>query len=365
MKPTDGTDAPDGGNEPGAHGGQPRPDGGEDTRSDGGTARDSDSPFRTYDVERRTRRERLAFRFDLYVLSPARIVWSDWRTRVGVLVLAAYLLMGTLGVVLVAPPDPNQGMIHTQPFQTMAHPLGTDGIGQDYVSLVVHATPVMLEMMISGGVFATGVATGVGTLSGYRGGRVDSLLTMIMDMATAIPGLPLAIVVAVILQPRSPWLVGIVLTINVWAGLGRSIRSQVLTLRESDYVEASRTMRLRTPTILLRDIVPNIMPYITINFVNAARIVVFSSVALYFLGVLPFNNTHWGVQMNRAYRNSGALYSWEQAYTLFVPLLAILVLSLGLVLLSQGADRIFNPRVRARKSSIIADEEDAGAGGDR
>jgi peptide/nickel transport system permease protein len=337
-----------------------------DPRPDGGEPADADSPFRTYDVERRTRRERLAYRTDLYVLSPARVVWSDWRTRVGVLILSAYLLMGTLGVVLVAPPDPNQGMIHTKPFQTMAHPLGTDGIGQDYVSLIVHATPVMLKMMFAGGVFATGLATVVGTLSGYRAGRVDSLLTIIMDMATAIPGLPLAIVVAVILQPRSPWLVGVVLTINVWAGLGRSIRSQVLTLRESDYVEASRTMRLRTPTILLRDIVPNIMPYITINFVNAARIVVFSSVALYFLGVLPFNNTHWGVQMNRAYRNSGALYSWEQAYTLLVPMLTIIVLSLGLVLLSQGADRIFNPRVRARKSSIIADEEDTGAaGGDR
>jgi len=341
-------------------------DGDDDPRPNGGEAADADSPFRTYDVERRSARERLAYRIDLYVLSPARIVWSDWRTRVGVLILAGYLFIGTIGVLIVPPPSPNQGMLHTKPFQEMAHPLGTDGIGQDYVSLIVHATPPMLEMMISGGVFATGLATIVGTLSGYRAGRVDALLTIIMDMATAIPGLPLAIVVAVILQPRDPWVVGIVLTINVWAGLGRSIRSQVLTLREADYVEASRTMRLWTPTILLRDIVPNIMPYIAINFVNAARIVVFSSVALYFLGVLPFNNTHWGVQMNRGYRNSGALYSWDQSYTLLIPMLAIIVLSLGLVLLSQGADRIFNPRVRARKSSVIAEEEEAGpAGGDR
>lgn len=326
-------------------------------RTDGGSEADAESVFSTPETGGRTRMERLEWRYDLYVRSPVRVIWSDWRTRVGALILLVYLLAGTAGVMLVEPPSTNQGPLHLQPFQSWAHPLGTDGLGQDMLSLLVHATPPMLEMMISGGVFATGVATVLGTLAGFRAGRVDSVLTTIMDMATAIPGLPLAIVVATILQPEAPWLVGIVLTINVWAGLGRAIRSQVLTLRESNYVEASRAMNVRTPTIIARDIVPNIMPYVTINFVNAGRIVVFSSVALYFLGVLPFTNTHWGVTMNRAYRNSGALYSWEMAYTLLEPMLAIVILSLGLVLLSQGADRIFNPRVRARKSDTIASDE--------
>jgi len=332
-------------------------------RTDGGEsdANDDDSPFRTPETPARSRSERLRHRYDLYVRSPAKVIWSDWRTRIGVLILLVYLLMGTVGVVVIEPPQTNQASIHLEPLQSAEHPLGSDGLGQDMLSLLVHATPPMLEMMISGGVFATGVATALGTLSGYRGGRVDGALTTIMDIATAIPGLPLAIVVASIVQPEDPWVVGIILTINVWAGLGRSIRSQVLTLREADYVEASRTMNLRTHTILLRDIVPNIMPYVTINFVNAGRIVVFSSVALYFLGVLPFTNTHWGVTMNRGYRNSGALYSVDRAYTLLEPMLAIVILSLGLVLLSQGADRIFNPRVRARRSETIQGEDDTGS----
>ncbi|MFB6075206.1 MAG: ABC transporter permease, partial [Haloarculaceae archaeon] len=335
----------------------PRPDGGEvdDPRPDGGHEED-DSPFRTPDTAGRSRTERIAQRYDIYVRSPIRVIWSDWRTRIGVLILLFYALIGTAGVVFVAPPSTSQGMIHVRPFQTWAHPLGTDGLGQDMVSLLVHATPPMLEMMVSGGVFATGVATVLGTVAGYRAGRIDAVLTTVMDMATAIPGLPLAIVVATIIQPEQPWVVGIVLTINVWAGLARSIRSQVLTLREADYVEASRTMYLRLHTILSRDILPNIMPYVAINFVNAGRIVVFSSVALYFLGILPFTNTHWGVTMNRAYRNSGALYSWDLAYTLIEPMVAIVLLSLGLVLLSQGADRIFNPRVRARSSETIETE---------
>jgi len=325
---------------------------------DGGIG--ADSPFRAPDADTRTRGERIRHRLDLYLLSSLRVVWDDWRTRIGVLILVVFLLSGTVGVMVVEPPSTSQGSLHHQPFQSWAHPLGTDGLGQDMLSLLVHATPPMLEMILSGGVFATGVATVLGTVSGYRGGRVDAALTTVMDMATAIPGLPLAIVVATIVQPKAPWVVGIVLTINVWAGLARSIRSQVLTLREADYVEASRAMHLRLHTILGRDIVPNIMPYVTINFVNAGRIVVFSSVALYFLGVLPFTNTHWGVTMNRAYKNSGALYSWDLAYTLLLPMFAIVILSLGLVLLSQGADRIFNPRVRARRAATIDDDSPPG-----
>lgn len=355
MKPTDEGDGA-------TEGGSGESERSPTRRSDGGRI-DADSPFRIPETEGRTRQQRLVQFYDLYVRSPVRVVWSDWRTRIGVLILFGYLLMGTVGVVVVEAPSTNQGPLHLGPFESAAHPLGTDGLGQDMVSLLVHATPPMLEMMISGGLFATGVATVLGTVSGYRAGFVDAVLSTIMDIATAIPGLPLAIVVASILQPKDPWVVGIVLTINVWAGLGRSIRSQVLTLREADYVEASRAMNLRTHTVIARDIVPNIMPYVTINFVNAGRIVVFSSVALYFLGILPFTNTHWGVTMNRAYRNSGALYSWDLAYTLIEPMVAIVLLSLGLVLLSQGADRIFNPRVRARRSETIEGDGTAVEGG--
>lgn len=317
---------------------------------------DGESTFRTHDFQTLSRSERWTHRVDLFILSPARIIWGDWRTRIGCLIITFFIFVGTVGIFLVEAPYANQGPLHQPPFQTMEHPLGTDGVGQDMLSLHVHATPRMLKMILSGGVFATGVATILGTVAGYRGGRVDNLLTTIMDGVTAVPGLPLAIVITVILQPDSPWVVGVVLTINVWAGLARAIRSQVLTLREENYVEVSRAMHLPLRTIIARDITPNIMPYVLINFVNAGRIVIFSSVALYFLGVLP-QTTHWGVIMNRAYQNSGALYSWDRAYTIMLPIAVIVLLSLGLILVAQGADRIFNPRVRARSSSAITDDD--------
>ncbi|MFB9809406.1 ABC transporter permease subunit [Haladaptatus pallidirubidus] len=116
----------------------------------------------------------------------------------------------------------------------------------------------------------------------------------ITDVLMTIPGLPLVIVLAVLLEPRNPWVVGVVLTVNAWSGLARAIRSQVLTIRSESYVEASRLMGVSTPNILMKDVIPPIMPYIMVNFVNSARTVIFSSVGLYFLGILPFTNQNWG-----------------------------------------------------------------------
>ena len=120
-------------------------------------------------------------------------------------------------------------------------------------------------------------------------------------------------------------------------------------------------MGISTPRIIVKDIIPNLMPYITVNFVFAARYVMFASVGLYFLGVLPYSAQNWGVTLNFAYSN-GALFSWQAAHWLLAPMIAIMGLSLGLILLGQGLDRVFNPRVRTRMAgeskSTVADDDD-------
>lgn len=319
------------------------------------------SPFETMDTAAEvsvSRRDRYTRLFDEFVKAPARIVWSDWRARVGVSILLLYILMGTVGVLVIDPPSPNSGERLLLPFQTWKFPLGTDALGQGIFAQIVHATPAMLKMITAGAIFSTAVATVVGTLSGYKGGGTDSLLMGVADVMMTIPGLPLIIVVAAILEPRSPFVVGILLTINGWAGLARSLRSQVLTLRDDAYVEASRTMNVPTWKILVKDIIPNLMPFVAVNFVGTARAVIFSSVGLYFLGILPFSNLNWGVMMNLAYKTAGSLYTWKTAHWLLIPMFTIVLLSFGLILLAQGTDRIFNPRVRARHADSHADEDE-------
>nr|WP_303650250.1 ABC transporter permease [Halalkalicoccus sp. NIPERK01] len=202
------------------------------------------------------------------------------------------------------------------------------------------------------------MATVIGTTSGYKGGLVDSVLMTLTDVLLTIPGLPLVIVLAGVLPiAGNPYAIGVLLSINAWAGLARALRSQVLTLRDAEYVEASRIMGISTPKILSADIVPNLMPYITMNFVQQARAVIFGSVGLYFLGILPYNRTNWGVMMNDAVRQAGATSSATAFHWLLMPMLAVILLSMGLTLFAQSADRLFNPRVRARHAKTVGGDD--------
>lgn len=291
---------------------------------------------------------------DVAVLAPLRVVWNDWRTKLGSLIILFYVLMGTVGLYLVPEPTQGQGPNLTPPFQNTSYLLGTDNLGTSLLSEIVYATPPMLKMILAGAVFSTVMAVAIGTVSGYKGGFVDRVLTTFTDIAMTIPGLPLIILLVAVFDPRSPYLIGIFLTINAWAGLARSIRSQVLSIRDHSYVEVSRIMGARTSTILRDDVLPNIMPYVLINFVNAARGVIFGSVGLYYLGVLGGVDENWGIMLNDAYTNA-AIYSIEYVYWLLIPMITIVTLSFGLVLFAQGTEKLFNPRIRARHAETVED----------
>jgi ABC-type dipeptide/oligopeptide/nickel transport system permease component len=281
-------------------------------------------------------------------------LWEDSRGKAGVLIVSFYVLMGTVGVVFLAAPEIGQGPRLVQPLQSLDHPLGTNGQGQDMLSLLVHSIPPLFQMILVGSLLATIVATIVGTVSGYVGGLVDRILMLTTDVMIALPGLPLLIVLAAVFQPRHPAAIGLILSINIWAGLARTIRSEVLKLRDISYVESGRIIGDSIPSIIWHGVLPNIMPYVSINFAYNARNIIFSSVALYFLGVLPFSALNWGVIMNTAF-NSQALYLESRRFWMIEPMLAIITLTLGVVLLAQSADRIFNPRIRTRHTETDED----------
>ncbi|GAB7021340.1 ABC transporter permease [Halostagnicola bangensis] len=313
-------------------------------RSDGGTV---DSPFeRTATVEE-TRRDRIDRKLKDYLWTPWSIMRNDWRAIVGVSILVVYLLIGTVGVYLIEPTHPTHGESLVGPFEDWSHPLGTDQSGQDILSMTVYSTVPILQMMGAGALFTIVLGTGFGLVSGYKGGMVDTVLSSITDVFINIPGLPLVIVLSVLLEPEHPALVGILLAAAAWAGLARAIRSQVLTLRGEAFVEASRAMDVPTVSLLRKEILPHLMPYIVVNLVNAARRIIFAAVALYFLGILPYSDANWGVMLESAYR-AGAVYRPDAIHWLVVPMIAISGISIGLVLLGQSLDRVFNPRARAR-----------------
>jgi peptide/nickel transport system permease protein len=338
-----------------------------DTRTDGG-AIDENVFTQMADVPEPTAREKVVRTFDRHIYAPLSVLVRDWRGLIGSSILSIFLLTGIVAwisasnwwifesVVIIEGPTVMEGPIFMSPFQSLEYPLGTGVMGKSLFEQVVHATPAMIEMIAAGALFSVIVGTLVGTVAGYRGGTTDTVLMSMTDVVLTIPGIALVIVIAGIYQPRDPFVVGLILGIDNWPKLARTIRSQVLSVREEAFTEASRIMGLSQLTILRKNVISNLMPYISINFANSARLIIFESVALYFLGILPFTTLNWGVMLNEAY--SGAdLTNLGQIHWLLVPLCAILFVSLGFILFAQGLDRIFNVRLRARHETGTTDIE--------
>lgn len=341
---------------PGASGG-PDPGSSDDrtVKGDGGTV---DSPFETTSTVQETRADRIDRLLEEYIRTPLAIVGDDWRALVGLTILTIYVLMGTVGVYVVEPTHPAHGPQLLAPFESWEFPLGTSQTGKGLLSMTVHSTPSMLIMMTAGAVFTVTVGTVFGVVAGYKGGTVDTVLSSITDVFINLPGLPLVIVLATLLADwiQNPATLGVLLAVAAWAGLARAIRSQVLTIRGESFVESARAMDLSTSWILRKEVLPHLLPYIAVNMVNAARQIIFGAVALYFLGVLPFSDANWGVMLNNAYE-SGAIYRASARHWLFVPMIAISGIAVGLILLAQSLDRVFNPRARARHQAPGESEE--------
>jgi peptide/nickel transport system permease protein len=318
------------------------------------------------------RREKLRIVIDRTLATPLRIIWDDRRARFGAFTTIVYLLMGTIGVVITEAPFVGQAsenvawLLAPERFSRVLaaplnpavwqHPLGTNHLGMDELALMIHATPAMFQMMFAGAVVSVFIAVTFATVAGYKGGVVDTVLMTITDTVLGIPGLPLVIILTATIAPESPFVVGLILGIDNWPGLTRTLRSQVLTLRDEPYVEASRVMGLPLSDVLRKDIVPELLPYTFINFIRALVAIIGQSVALYFLGILPFSHLNWGVALNQAYQRGLGIYGFNQIHQLLVPIITITLLSFGLTLLAQSLDKVFNPRVRARHADTVADD---------
>jgi len=300
--------------------------------------------------------DKLIRALDRRLYAPMRVAIEDPRMVAGIGILSVFVLMSTVGISLIDAPSLLEGDPLVPPFSTLEFPLGTDGSGRDMLAQIVHASPAMLKMILAGSIFSVVVGVFVGTVAGYKSGLLDQALMFITDTVLTIPALALIIVLASVWVPKSPYMVGLILGIDNWPRLSRQIRSQVLSIREENYTEASRAMGLRERTILRKDVISGLMPYILINFATSSRRIIFESVGLYYLGILPFTTENWGVMLNQAYAEMN-VYDTAEWHWVILPMLVIVLVSMGFILFAQGLDRVFNVRLRARHEKTTEDAE--------
>lgn len=278
-----------------------------------------------------------------------RGVWRVMRRKpsrlVGALLMVMFGFMGTIGPMLYPRPLPRDPSAIFAP-PSLRHPFGTDFQGTDVFTLLVIGSRYVLLTALITAVVSVVLGTGVGLFAGFRRGRMDTVLMRITDVNLTIPGLPLLLVLSTVWQFDGALEMGLVLGLLGWGGLARAVRSQTLSLRERGFIEASRGLGMSTPHIVLRELLPPIAPYIAMNLLMSLIVAVYAQVGLFFLGVMPVIGENWGVMLNRAVFDFGAMTTASRLPYMLAPLLAILLLTVAIVLVVDAMDEVFNPRLR-------------------
>ncbi|GIH11708.1 peptide ABC transporter permease [Rhizocola hellebori] len=278
-----------------------------------------------------------------------RGVWVALKRRpsriLGVIIMALFVFMAIAGPWFYPDRLPYNVDNMYAPI-SWDHPLSTDFEGVDVLALVITGTRGVLLVAVAAGLVTMLVGTAAGLYAGYRRGAADSVLMRIADFALTIPGFPLLIVLTTAMNFGAWWKMALVLGLIGWGGLARAVRSQTLSLRERGFIEAARGLGLPTRHIVTKELLPNVAPFIATNLLMAVTGYIYAQVGLYFLGVLPLDTSNWGVMLNAAVFQSGALISPDALPYLLAPLGAILLLTLGVVLIVDALEEIFNPRLR-------------------
>ena len=136
------------------------------------------------------------------------------------------------------------------------------------------------------------IAAPLGSISAFLGGRVDNVVTTITDVVMTIPQIPLLLVIAAVVRFNNVYMLALLIGMTSWPGLLRAIRSQVLSIKEKDYLEAARCLDMGTRHII-KEIIPNMMGYVVINFIWP-QLRLFTQVGLILFGLVPLSGHNWG-----------------------------------------------------------------------
>jgi peptide/nickel transport system permease protein len=261
----------------------------------------------------------------------ARARRSPWALRIGLGIVAVYLLVAIFAPLL-APYDPlAQDVLHSLAPPSAEHLLGTDGLGRDMLSRLLYGARI--DLLLGGA--ATGLAlllgTVLGLLAGYFRGWVDLVLSRLVDMMMAIPGYPLLVLLLFILG-QSTWSIIVAFAATGWVSYARLTRGQVMVVREQDFVVAARLGALGNLRVMARHVLPNVTTQVIVLWASDIVLAISAIAALGYLGIgIQAPTPEWGVMV--ADGQGFLLTNWLLATA---PGLVIVVLGIGLALISDS-----------------------------
>jgi peptide/nickel transport system permease protein len=282
---------------------------------------------------------------------PAKSSWSrlmpTWSPKLvtGLTITAVIVLWAIVGPFLVGDPNAISTLSFAHP-GSHGHLLGTTQTGQDVWAQIAWGTRGSLIIGLVVGILATVLSALFGVFGAYIGGFVDEAFALFTNVILVIPGLPLTIVIGnyVPQNHRGLFLIAIVLAVTSWAGSARVLRAVTLSVRNRDYVAASRVSGESTWRVLLVEILPNLIPVMASQFVFAIIFAILGEAGLSFLGLGANNTFTLGTILYQANQD---LALTQGAWWWFIPPgLVIALLGAALSLINFSIDEIINPKLR-------------------
>jgi len=272
--------------------------------------------------------------------------WAVWRSfKRSRMALAGLLLLGlffsaALLAGQISPRDPQKTSDDSFQPPSAEFPFGTDDLGRDIFSGVVHGARVSLLIGVTVALFSGLIGVLVGSVAGYAGGLLDDLLMRLTEIFLIPPKFFLALIV-VALFGSTVFILIIVLVISYWPSTARLVRAEVLSLKEREFVMAARAMGASHPRILFREILPNALPLIITNSVLMVGGVILVEAGLEFIGLGDSRYMSWGYMLH-----NGEHFVRDAWWMVFFPTLALSLLVLALNAVGDALNRALDPKSR-------------------
>ena len=272
----------------------------------------------------------------------ARSIIRNKKSFVGLLILGFFFAIALLAPVIARnAPQRMLGRPHDAP--SSDYSFGTTRQGQDVYSQLVYGAGGSLRVGFITGSIVIFIAIAMGVTAGYVGGMVDEILSLFTNTFLVVGGLPLILVIASLVESPGPDTIIIVLSLTGWSYGARVLRSQALSLRNSEFVEAARVSGEPTWRIVAVEILPNMTSLVVSSWIGAVLYAILSEAALSFIGLGDPNAITWGTMLYWAQNNQALLTgAW---WTFVPPGCAIAAVGLSLTLINYGIDEITNPRL--------------------
>ena len=260
----------------------------------------------------------------------------------GFCILAIIVILSIVSPVLF-PLDVQSDAAHLMEQPSAQHILGTDYLGRDIWAQIANGGRELIIFSLIAALIGIILGAFLGAFSAVVGGIFDEFLSFFADVWLSIPRFPLLVVMSGFIKLNSMTL-AVVLGVLSWAGLYRTVRAEVFSLKEREFVEAAFMQNLTRGPIILKEIMPNLMGFIVVNFTLLMRASIYSQVGLVFLGLLPLEQ-NWGVMINQAW-TQGAIYNPNSVIYILAPTIMICLLIMALVWVGKALEDVFNPALR-------------------